>query len=551
MFSCPISARRLLWPATLVGAALLALACLARPWIWPAASHSAQRQTKAEGWAQEARGFFDNGGIPRLRIEIAPANLQALRTTPRVSVRATVREAVPGKADRVYPDIGIHLKGRLGSFRPVDGKPALTLSFDRFAREQRFHGLTKLCLNNSVQDPSYLCEDLGSWAFREAGVPTPRVGHARVWLNGRDLGLFVLKEAFSTGFLATCFSDPRGPIYEGNLVDIDRAQPDRGGKGKKDHAGLIDLVNAVRENDASLRRQRMAKVLDVDRFFSFMATETLIVHWDGYTGNRNNYRVYRDPGTSRFVFLAHGMDQLFQRPMYPMISEASLLGKAMIEDLQDRQRHLRAVAELNQRLLESGGMTRRLDRTSARILPVLAEIGPDAAHEHRTLAEQLRQRIANRSRNIERLLETVVQPLKFDQAGVAALSGWRPVLDVGKPSAEQVPDAGKPLLRIRAGEDRCTASWRMAVLLGKGRYVFQGRCRAIGVVSADGLNTGVGLRISTAPRKARLIGDSGWQSSQFEFEVVEPSGEVVLMCELRTSTGEAWFDLESLKLRRQ
>src|ERR1044071_614705 len=55
----------------------------------------------------------------------------------------------------------------------------------------------------------------------------------------------------------------------------------------------------------------MDRVLDLDRFISFMTMEVLIGHWDGYCLTRNNYRIFHDRAADKLVFLPHGMDQLF------------------------------------------------------------------------------------------------------------------------------------------------------------------------------------------------------------------------------------------------
>jgi spore coat protein H len=559
MFSCPISARRLLWSATLALAAALTAAVVFPPRNQSVAQAKADahrlepatRPARIKAKTSEADEFFASGVIPRLHIEIAPAELQKLKDNPRVYVRASVREAAAGKPDRAFADVGVHLKGSAGSFRAIDNKPAMTLSVSKFVKGRRFYGLDKFCLNNSVQDPSYLCEGLGGSLFRDAGVPTPRMSHARVWLNSRDLGLFVLKESFSEVFLKRFFRDHSGTIYEGNLVDIDRVVSSRATNARTVDAGLKDLVAAAHEPDLALRRQRLEKLLDVDRFFTFMAMETMIAHWDGYTGTRNNYRIYHNPDVGKLVFLPHGMDQLFQRPEYPLVSNVSMLGGALSGTVEDRVRHLECLAELRQRVLDPDRVVSRLDQISARILPALEEISPQAARDHKTLAADLRQRIFQRVRNIDRLLASAPRPPKFNPAGLASLSGWEPRLDDGNATVDRIEDDGKACLRIRSTAGRCTGSWRTTVLLAKGRYVFEGQCRAVGVASADGPNTGVGLRISTGKRQARLIGDSAWQKSRFEFEVDEPCREVVLACELRASSGEARFELNSLMLRRQ
>ena len=140
----------------------------------------------------ETDAFFNGGEIPTLRIQIPPEGLNQLRQEARQYVKATVIDGT-----MVYTNVGIHLKGAAGSFRPIDAdNPALTLNFDKFQEGQRFHGLDKLHLNNSVQDPSYMTELLCGELFNAAGVPAARATHAVVELNGRRIALYVLKEGF-------------------------------------------------------------------------------------------------------------------------------------------------------------------------------------------------------------------------------------------------------------------------------------------------------------------------------------------------------------------
>ena len=91
-------------------------------------------QITAAGSAQSQRvaeDLFNDHVVPRLRIEIPPEGLAVLRDyvwdrdsngQDRTNVLATVLEG-----DRRYTNVAIHLKGGLGSFRPLDQKPALTL----------------------------------------------------------------------------------------------------------------------------------------------------------------------------------------------------------------------------------------------------------------------------------------------------------------------------------------------------------------------------------------------------------------------------------------
>src|SRR5205085_6050826 len=122
----------------------------------------------------------------RIEIELAPDKMAVLRKESREFVRVVVIE--DGKT---YRDVAVHLKGSVGSFRPLEDKPAFTLDFSRFSPGQKFHGLRRIHLNNSVEDPSYCNEQLGSELFRAAGIPAPRVTRAVVTLNQRRLGPYV------------------------------------------------------------------------------------------------------------------------------------------------------------------------------------------------------------------------------------------------------------------------------------------------------------------------------------------------------------------------
>ena len=522
-----------------------------------AAQSEPKKQSKKKQKPDPVDEFFSRGPIPRLHIELSPEELNKLRQNGRDYVTATVCETGggDGQPEVVYAKVAVHLKGGPGSYQGVDDKPGLTLNFDKFSPGQEFHGLEKVHLNNSVQDPSYMSENLGNALFREAGVPAARVTYARVWINGRDLGLFVLKEGFDDVFLKRSFADHRGTLYEGAHRDVENGLPERANKAKKNADRFKELTAAAREGDPAARRQKLEAVLDLDRFLTFMALEAMTAHWDGYCTGRNNYRVYDDPATGRLVFLPHGTDQLFQQPGYPLTDGNALVAQAVSGESEDKTRYLERVGELRQKLFTPELLGKRLDEIAARLLPVMEGISADVAREHKLRTEEFRQRILQRVQNIDQQLASIPRPLKFDAGGVAALSEarWEPQRAGGKVTLDRPEEAGRARLRIRIepGGDEGTASYRTTVLLPRGRYVFEGPCRTSGVASASGTNAGAGLRISGAQHTTRLAGDADWQPTEFAFEVGEESRNVVLVCELKGSAGEAWFDPDGLKLRRK
>src|SRR5258706_3527822 len=126
-----------------------------------AAGLSHARENINDARRAAAAELFSNGLPVQINIQISDEDVKALKKDSRKYVRATLIEG-----ELVYTNVGLHLKGSAGSFRQIDDpKPPFTLSFNQFNLEQRFHGLRKIHLNNSVQDGSYLNELLAGALF--------------------------------------------------------------------------------------------------------------------------------------------------------------------------------------------------------------------------------------------------------------------------------------------------------------------------------------------------------------------------------------------------
>lgn len=497
--------------------------------------------------------FATNAPLNYFRITITGTNLISLKKNPRVYVRATVRVG-----DAVYTDVGLHLKGNtLGSFQPVDKKPALTLNFDKFKHGQKFYTLDKIHLNNSAEDDTYLTEFICGELFRAAGVPAPRVTYAVVELNGRDCGLYVLKEGFDKTFLKRHFKDPNGNLYDGGFVnDIDESLKKDSGADPENRTDLEALARAAKEPDLTNRWQQLEKILDLDRFISFLAMEVLTCHWDGYAMNRNNYRIYHDPTKDKLVFLPHGMDVMFTDPLSPL--QPYLEGKiarAVLETPEGSRRNGERLATLFTNVFTLKEMTNQINQLQSRIRPVLAAVSRKTAREHDEAVEGLRDRIRDRVIHVDRYLN-LPEPASpiYDAAATAKLSGWWTNDPSGTAIMGKVVDSdGRKALHIRAGAGgRCRASWRTQVLLERADYQLEAMVRTVGVISfKDEKGRGAGIRISGSekPRPNKVVGNSRWKKVVYDFEVNPDTGnEIELVCELLATKGEAWFDLDSIKL---
>lgn len=497
--------------------------------------------------------FFREGIIPKLRIEISPAELAKLNKDNRNFVRCTIREG----DDFIYSEVGIHLKGAAGSFRPVGDRPALTLNFDKFREKQKFHGLDKLHLNNSVQDGGYMHEYLSSALFNAAGVPTTRVSHARVWLNGRDLGFYVLKEGFDSQFMKQHFGSKKGTFYDGGFcADLDQKKDRKIGQGTNDQADLKALVAAAREPDLAKRAERLKQTLSVDNFLSLVAVEMMIAHWDGYARNRNNYRLLTPAGSTQVFILPSGMDQVFGDPNFPVFDSMGGLVTAGLWQLpQTKFQYRERVGTLLTNVFTAEFLTNEIAKVHARVRPVLAEMNEGTAKNFDNTTRDVQNRVLARIAGIQKQLGIQpMKPVKPDGNGVFKLAKWEPQADAGEPKMSEAADhAGVKSLEINLEKpDRVVASWRSRVLLDAGKYRFEGKVSTKGVVPLkEPTGEGAGLRISGSSRPNQLSGDSDWKKVSFEFDVPAAETEITLVCELRAEKGRAWFDLGSLQIVRQ
>jgi len=364
--------------------------------VWPFTANAAEAKDRERQAASAA--FFTNGLVCQIHLEISPAAIESLKTDKRKFVRITVKDG-----ERIFQQVGAHLKG-MGSFRPLEEKPSFTLKFNEFSAGQRFHGLTKIALNNSVQDATYIKEPLCTSLFRDAGVPAARVSHARVWLNGRYLGLYVLVEGLSKDFLKLNFKNCNGNLYEGYVQDLDEDLKIDNGEDKV-RADLGRLLQAAREADPAVRWQQLQKALDVDRFLSMMAGEILMAHWDGYWMNHNNYRLYHDTSHQRMVMIPYGLDSMFQQPAMPLQpKQQTLLTQAVLQTPEGQRRYRERLAELHAGVCKAEILHRRVDEIASRIRPALPHDGLDALQAWEQQVAGLHENIAARMKFISQEL---------------------------------------------------------------------------------------------------------------------------------------------------
>lgn len=500
----------------------------------------------------------------RIQIEIGPKDVDVLRRyywdrhgdqDDRPKVLATVREG-----GSVYSNVAVNLKGAAGSFRAFDDKPALTLNFGKHVPGQKFHGYSKISLNNSVQDETYLCEAISRELFDAAGVPVPRAEHATVLINDRDLGLYVLVEGYNKDFLRRYFSQVKGNLYDGGFCQEVHPRLDtNSGDYPKDRSDLEQLLAALSERDPKEQWNQLNRILDMKRFIAMMAMEVLTCHWDGYSLNRNNYRIFHNRETGRLIFMPHGMDQMFGRfrssPQSSIFPDMQgMVSRAVLSASEGRKQYFQTVGHLFTNVFDPKNITNRVHELARKIRPTLAAYHPDFATAHDYNVTSLCDRIMQRAQSVAEQLNRSWEPIPFDENGAALLTNWV-ARGSGRVSAILVPsDTVQPgssgtgsLFHLKSDHLRAAGSWRASALLEPGQYRFEARVR-VNKLEGSG---GAWLRVNGSQESSAYVEQPDWTPISMRFWVREPLRDVELICEFRDARGEAWFDADSIRLVRE
>ena len=281
-----------------------------------------------------SEALFAGTSIPHFELTLDQKAIDALNAKPDSYVEGDLRFELDGRILELTR-IGVRLKGRLGSSRKLSQKAGFLLKFDKYQDKQTLLGLKKLALNNMVQDPSMIHERLGYTLFREMEVPAPRSAYAMVYVNGALYGLYATIEATDNPvFLKHWFGSDDGNLYEGQYgSDLSVGQENTFDQDKGDDIGFADLTQLARALDQMTNPatflEDAAKVIDMDLYVRFAATELFLGHWDGYAAARNNYYLYRRPSDGRWVFLPWGIDQTFVQYTDPWAAQGRMQQKCV------------------------------------------------------------------------------------------------------------------------------------------------------------------------------------------------------------------------------
>lgn len=355
--------------------------------------------------------LYSREHLLEIAIELAPADWEQLRGEGRgliegflgpggESFEYTEFNGTASVDGQRYTNVSIRKKGYLGSLsRP---RPSLKLDFgevEAATGAEAGRVFERLTLNNNRGDNTRARTCLAYDLFAKAGVPAPRCNLAHVVVNGEDLGTYSNVEPIKKPMLARNFGDDTGNLYEGQLIDlVEQDEPKFELKTNEQAAERSDLHRLIAAAGASSPfPERLAELLDIERFRDFWAMETLTGHWDGYAGNRNNFYLYDNPATGRFEFIPWGTDGAFTEgiPGDAVNTGQTVLARALLANrlyaLPDQRALFRArLSALNDAVWDGGALVRELQRIEALAPDALPEATAALAEHLETHGNELR-----------------------------------------------------------------------------------------------------------------------------------------------------------------
>jgi len=276
-----------------------------------------------EGTPDPSAWLFDEDSVHVIDLTLTAGDRAALNADPYTYVQGDIE--IDGMK---VSDVGIRLKGKIGSFRTLAQKAAFKIDFNAYDPEQTFYGLKKLNLNNMVVDCSMLREHLAYKVFRDMGLAAERTGYAWVTVNGDVYGLYNILEQPNHELLERWYDDPSGNLYDGKylyyggssytLLDFTLALYDSFPLEEGvdvDNQDIYDIADAAATyGGAGDFYDELDPYIDWDRLLRYWAVEEWVGQNDGYALNRNNYFVYFDAADGKMEMIPWDMDYSFLTP---------------------------------------------------------------------------------------------------------------------------------------------------------------------------------------------------------------------------------------------
>jgi hypothetical protein len=270
--------------------------------------------------------LYDDAKVASIYVSL-PADTFALMLNSLVKTRYMPTEQVvfdDGTHRDTILQAGMRLRGNTSLFAQ---KKSFKISFNAFDPDGSYQGVRKLNLLGSHNDPTMTRQKVFYDIWEKAGMPPRRCNFVKLYINGEYRGLYTNMEEVDKRWLARHFAENDGNLYKctypADLAYLGDDQavykdifnnPDARAydlvtnESADDYSRFVLLLKTLDQPVNAAFRENISQILDVESVLKSFALDVATGNWDDYFYNKNNYYLYDDPSTGRFVFITYDTD---------------------------------------------------------------------------------------------------------------------------------------------------------------------------------------------------------------------------------------------------
>lgn len=363
----------------------------------------AQQPQKVKRPKDYGKIFFEKDSIHTIRMHFSQCNYwdsltyyKNLLDSLSISNYMQATVSIDGKT---FPACGVRFKGESSyDFYPGKKKP-FRIKFNHFVKGQDFHGLKELNLTNNFKDPTMIREKIYLDIMNRQSLPAPRATFAKIFINDKYWGLYMVNENIDDVFLETRFNDKRGNLYQGepmaNFVYLGSDPAKyynryilKTNQKKNDWTDLVKFIRIINDTIVSHEEyvRKLESVFNLDKCLRAWAVNNLIGNIDAYNMfYPHNFYVFHDSITFKWHWISLDGNYAFAawNPVktLPSLARMSVLIPDSVPYKEPRplldhtlgknpiiiKRYINIVRELITHEFNTENLTRTIDSLSSRI----------------------------------------------------------------------------------------------------------------------------------------------------------------------------------------
>ena len=143
--------------------------------------------------------------------------------------------------NEAYKNVAIRGKGNTSLSQVTNDRYSYKIEFDHYDSSTTYHGLDKLCLNNIIQDNTYMKDYLCYQMMNAMGVASPLCSYVYITVNGEDWGLYLAVEGVEESFLQRNYGSDYGELYKPDSTSMG------GGRGNGEQFDMDEFFDSDEE----------------------------------------------------------------------------------------------------------------------------------------------------------------------------------------------------------------------------------------------------------------------------------------------------------------